>query len=74
MEPVLHEKVTVIKFIVQVLLSIFFFGMGSAGLTSGDVGYAIFGLAFVLLSVLCIINVFVRAYRQWTGEEKTYDE
>ena len=65
---------TVTRFIVQILLSIFFFGMGSAGLTSGDVVYAIFGLAFVLLSVLCIFNVFVRAYKQWTGEEKTDDE
>ena len=52
--------------------------MGSAGLTPGGGGYGILGnlvgLAFVLLGVLCIINVFVSTYRQWTGEEKTYDE
>jgi hypothetical protein len=45
---------------------------------SGGAGYGIFGnlvgLAFILLGVLGIISGFVDAYKQSTGEWKSYDE
>ena len=78
MEPLPRAKMTVTRFILHILIGSYLCWVGSGGLTPDGAGYGIFGnlvgLAFILLGVLGIISGFVDAYKQSTGEWKSYYE
>ena len=74
MEPRIDQKMTVTRFIVHILIGLFVCWVGSGGLLKFDPLLNLVGLAFILIGALGIIQTFVIAYKQSTGEWKSYDE
>ena len=70
----IDPKMTVTRFIGQILIGLFCCFIGYAGLTTVGLIGNLLGLAFILVGVGCILETFVVAHKQSTGEWKGYDE